>query len=172
MGLIKQELNEKIARFREFDEAKGVIENFKQKDAEDIFAAIDYMLVHKEYYYLLKTIYRFCNEIGIERVASYLFARLECLGRDEDKKMLKRVLLCPNKGVRQSAFSYILGCCEQFDIVALCKEYPLAKDDLAQLLEFGECEGVRRYVAWLREDFEQKMDVIKEFTKLYGEGNE
>jgi len=71
----------RIDRFKEFDEARGYIENFSSNS----FLAIDYMIDHKEYYFLLKNVLK---QLPKEEIVEYIFYNLPCLKRKEDLEIL------------------------------------------------------------------------------------
>jgi len=75
---------EKFLRFKEFDEARKFIENF----SENSFDAIDYMIDHKEYYFLLKNILK---NLPDKKIVEYIFLRLPCLKREFDIELLKKL---------------------------------------------------------------------------------
>ncbi len=74
-------------RFKEFDEARKFIEDFSY--SKDTFEAIDYMINHKEYYFLLKNILK---QLPDERIVEYVFFNLPCLKREEDLDVLIHLL--------------------------------------------------------------------------------
>ncbi|WP_456470286.1 hypothetical protein [Caminibacter sp.] len=78
---------ERFHRFKEFDEAREFIEKFSY--SKDTFDAIDYMINHKEYYFLLKNILR---QLPDERIVEYVFFNLPCLKREEDLNILISLL--------------------------------------------------------------------------------
>jgi hypothetical protein len=70
----------KIERFKEFDEARKFIENF----GKNSFDAIDYMIDHKEYYFLLKNVLK---QLPDNEIVEYVFYNLPCLRREEDMEI-------------------------------------------------------------------------------------
>ncbi|BCD59542.1 MULTISPECIES: hypothetical protein [unclassified Nitratiruptor] len=167
MALKKIEDKTPISRFREFLEAREYIESFEKHEEDDVFAAIDYMLIHKEYHYLLRMILEHCQKPGIEKLSSYVFARLDCLKREEDKKLLQQLLLCKNNGIGKNVFTYILSCCEFMDVERLLKEYPISGEELQGLLEYGDCQSVRRFAEKLHDDLFERLRILEEFFELY-----
>jgi hypothetical protein len=75
---------DKFSRFKEFDEARVYIETFNK----DSFDAIDYMIDHKEFYFLLKNILK---NLPKKEFVEYIFLRLPCLKRKDNIEMLKNI---------------------------------------------------------------------------------
>ncbi|BAF69388.1 hypothetical protein [Nitratiruptor sp. SB155-2] len=167
MTLKKMEDKTPISRFREFLEAREYIESFENYEEDDVFAAIDYMLIHKEYHYLLRMILEHCQKPGIERLSSYVFARLDCLKREEDQKLLQQLLLCKNNSIGKNVFTYILSCCEFMDVGKLFQEYPISRQELQHLLEYGDCESIRMYAEQIYDDLFERLRILEEFFELY-----
>ena len=169
MGL-KRELDTVLEkRFKEFDEARIYIEEWESHSFEDVCLAIDYMLVHKEYYYLLKTLYnkRFCE--GVEEVADYLFSRLDCLSRQADREMVFKFLQSETQFLQEKALLYILGCCESFDVEEIVGKVPLTYDRIRLICEYGECESVHRFLKVIEKDYRKSLETIEKFFSVYGD---
>ena len=162
---------ELVKRFREFDEARIYVERFEEHDFSDVCAAIDYMLVHKEFYYLLKTLYNKRFDEGMEEVAEYLFLRLECLHRSEDQEMLFRFLVCERPFLRDRAFLYMVSCCKWFDLKRVFGLYPLDAKSLQILGEHGECDSVRALMRRIAKEHEQMAPLIEKFFAVYGDSD-
>jgi len=81
--LIKHK-KQKFLRFKEFDEAREDIENFHKNS----YDAIDYMIDHKEFYFLLKNVLK---NLPDENLVEYIFLRLPCLKRVTDIEILKEL---------------------------------------------------------------------------------
>lgn len=166
---LKQKLESPLERrFREFDEARVYIEEWERYHFEEICLAIDYMLVHKEYYYLLKTLYskRFCD--GVEEVADYLFSRLDCLSREEDKEMIFKFIASERAFLQEKALVYMLGCCEAFDLEKVYGIIPLTSRQIQLITEFGECVSVRKLMKKLQVDYKESLGLIEKFFEVYG----
>ena len=135
MGFEKQLQPKQITRFKEFDEAREFIIKWPLYERELVFAAIDYMIVHKEYYFLLKNLFSHNleeNNEYLEQIIDYLFSRLECLKRKEDKQELKKLLLSNNKHLSDITFSYILDCYKNKDeLYVLLNGVDMSIDKLA-----------------------------------------
>ncbi len=169
---LKTASNTELAkRFREFDEARVYIEKFEEHNFADVCAAIDYMLVHKEYYYLLKTLYNKRFDKGVEEVAEYLFLRLECLQRGEDQEILFRFLVCEKPFLRDKAFFYMVSCCKWFALERVFGLYPLDAKSLQILGEYGECSSVRLLMQRIAKEHEQMAPLIEKFFSVYGDGD-
>ncbi|GAB6074294.1 hypothetical protein [Nautilia lithotrophica] len=97
---------EKIFRFKEFDEAREFIENFR--DNKDTFEAIDYMINHKEYYFLLKNI---INQLNTKKsILAYLFFNLPCLKREEDLELIIQILKKADNILKKIVIDYVKSC--------------------------------------------------------------
>lgn len=171
MGLKQKFEIEPTKRFKEFDEARVYIENWEDYQFEMTCSAIDYMLIHKEYYYLLKTIYhkRFCE--GVEKVVDYLFSRMECLSRQEDKEMIFRFLQSERLFLQDKALYYMLGCCKMFDLEKVFGIIALDSNRIKIIAEFGECISVRKLMARIQRECEDSKIVIEKFFEVYGSEN-
>ena len=161
MGLVRKKGKHHIVRFREFDEARAYIENFQQYDKDCVRAAVDYMIAHQEYYFLLKNVWKHQYDPQIEDFVHYLFSRLECLKREEDKEMLLNLLYCKNSHVQNSVFVFIISCCEEYEISQLLKDYTPSNDQIAYLVENRDCPKVAKYLTTLQEDLLHKLEIIK-----------
>jgi heme oxygenase len=83
--MFKEFKEKKVLRFRDFDEARGFIENLSKESID----AIDYMIFHKEYYFLLKNL---ANQVDVDlEIISYIFSNLPCLKRKEDFELIKEI---------------------------------------------------------------------------------
>ena len=104
--MFKEFEEEKIFRFKEFDEARGYIENFK--DNKDTYEAIDYMINHREYYFLLKNV---AKQIKTKKnILAYLFFNLPCLKRDEDLEKIITILKNADEILKKIVIDYIKSC--------------------------------------------------------------
>lgn len=156
-------------RFNEFDEARIYIEDWENYSFEDVFVAIDYMLAHKEYYYLLKTIYNRRFVQGIEEIADYLFLRLDCLSRQADKEMIMSYVRSDSLILREKAFRYMLSCCQNFALDAIYGVVPLTSKHIKMLSEAGHCASVQELMKKLKEDYAQSYAYIEKFFTVYGD---
>ena len=97
---------EKFFRFKEFDEARKYIENFQ--DDRDTYEAIDYMINHREYYFLLKNVVK---QIDTKKnILAYLFFNLPCLKRDEDLEKIITILKKADEILKKIVIDYIKSC--------------------------------------------------------------
>ena len=104
--MFKEFKEEKIFRFKEFDEARGFIENLK--DNKNTFEAIDYMINHKEYYFLLKNV--LLQADAKINVISYLFYNLPCLKREDDLEVIEKILKIANEKLKSIIIDYLKTC--------------------------------------------------------------
>ena len=169
MGL-KRELDTVLEkRFKEFDEARTYIEEWEKYSFEDVCLAIDYMLVHKEYYYLLKTLYSKHLRKKAEEVADYLFSRLNCLSRQVDRDMIFKFLESESRFLQEKALFYILGCCDSFNVEEIFGRVPLTSDRIRLICEYGECKSVRNFLKMIEKDYQDSLKTIKKFFDIYGD---
>ena len=104
--MFKQFEEEKIFRFKEFDEARVYIENLQ--DSKDTFEAIDYMINHKEYYFLLKNV--LLQTDAKISVIAYLFYNLPCLKRENDLEVIEKILKIANEKLQSIIIDYLKTC--------------------------------------------------------------
>lgn len=167
---LKQKLENFLEkRFREFDEARVYIEEWENYTFEETCLAIDYMLVHKEYFYLLKTVYNKRFSQGVEEVVDYLFSRLDCLSREEDKEMIFNFIQSERPFLQEKALAYMLGCCENFDLEKVFGLMPLTSEIITLISEFGECESVYRLMKKIYEDQQKSALIMEKFFKVYSD---
>ena len=86
-----------IIRFMEFDEARVYIENMK-KDEEKTLSAIDYMITHKEYYFLLKNLLKNIQNGTLDRKI-YEYALLsynKCPCEPEELEIIEQIIRIGN----------------------------------------------------------------------------
>ncbi|BAF69975.1 hypothetical protein [Nitratiruptor sp. SB155-2] len=160
MGFKKGVQTQKIIRFKEFDEARDYIENFQKYHQDNIYAAIDYMISHKEYYFLLKNLLRHQQNGKIEKFVEYLFSRLECLKRNEDRKLLKQLLQCRNTYLQEKTFSFIINCCETFDISDMLEDYEPSLQQIELIVNHLECESIKKYTEALQKKLLEKYRLL------------
>jgi len=142
-----------LKRFKEFDEARSFIENMNL--TKDTFDAIDYMIAHKEFYFLLKNL---AKQDVDKKIVDYVFFNLPCLKREEDYEMFFKLL----DKYKNSLIDYLKS----------CKNFEFAK----RLVENGIKEGID--VLMLSPDFveylknlktENLKDKIQEYLEIYGD---
>jgi len=90
-------------RFKEFDEARNFIENLNQNSID----AIDYMIYHKEYYFLLKNILK---QLDKKMQINYIFLNLPCLNREDDFEMLEQIYHKGDDEIKLIVIDYLKSC--------------------------------------------------------------
>ncbi len=167
MGFEKAKIEQHIIRFNEFDEARPFITSWHKHQLDHVFAAIDYMLGHKEYYFVLKnftTPYAQMYTSKYRNIIEYLFARLDCLKRGADKKELKKLLLHPNPHISQIVLSYILHCYKHKEIYELLQGIDLDISHL-KLLTTTYFHGKKELLQRLQKEFQQRADFLHNYLK-------
>ncbi len=104
---------EKPYRFKEFDEARIYIEDMSI-DTNLTREAVDYMITHKEYFFLLKNIInQFYKEGGNRELFDYIFSRLtECPKRSSDIDLYLKIIESPNRNLRETFVEYLKTCAD------------------------------------------------------------
>lgn len=104
---------EKPYRFKEFDEARIYIEDMSI-DINLTREAIDYMITHKEYFFLLKNIVnQFYKEGGNRELFDYIFSRLtDCPKRSSDIDLYLKIIESPNRDLREAFIAYLKTCAD------------------------------------------------------------
>ena len=123
-------------RFLEFDEARKYIENMRL-NKEKTLEAIDYMINHKEYYFLLKNLVnQFVDkEEGDKELFDYIFSRLtDCPKRKEDADLYKKIIKSQNKALKESFFEFIKNCSKEFK--ELANNFLNSSDENSHLVGF------------------------------------
>ncbi len=132
----KKHILHKPERFLEFDEARKYIENM-ELDREKTFEAVDYMINHKEYYFLLKNLLnQFADkEKGDRELFDYIFSRLkDCPKRKEDAELYKKLVKAKNEELKTAFFEYVKNCSKDFKNLA--HEFLNSKDKDIRYLGF------------------------------------
>ncbi len=117
-------------RFKSFEEAKEKInENHKQEQLD----AIDYMVNHKEYYFLLKNLIdNYAEGGGNKALFDYIFFQLkDCPKRSEDIELYKKILQCNNKDLRLSFLEYLKMCADE--LFPILYKY-IQDDDIKEMI--------------------------------------
>jgi len=120
MGFIKFDEDRPI-RFNEFDEARIYIEDISI-NKELTLEAIDYMIKHKEYYFLLKNV---INQLLDEKdkhkdIIDYLFSRLDiCPRRENDIKLYLEIIHSQNKPLKEALLEFLKRNADQCKDMAL-----------------------------------------------------
>ena len=175
MGFKKHTLH-KPERFLEFDEARKYIEDMNL-DRKKTFEAIDYMVNHKEYYFLLKNLVKqFADkETGDRELFDYIFSRLqECPKRKEDAEIYKKIIKSKNKDLKTAFFEYVKNCSKDFNKLA----HEFLDDDDKDVRYLGFCillnipdekakEALKEYI--LKEGNEDLLKDFLNYIYYYGD---
>ena len=104
---------DKPYRFKEFDEARIYIEDMSI-DTNLTREAVDYMITHKEYFFLLKNIInQFYKEGGNRELFDYILSRLtECTKRSSDIDLYLKIIESPNRNLRETFVEYLKTCAD------------------------------------------------------------
>jgi len=161
--MFKEFEEDRIFRFKEFDEAREFIENFN--DTKDTYEAVDYMISHKEYYFLLKNVYKQLN--AKKSILAYLFFNLPCLKRDEDLALIIEILKKADDVLKKIVIDYIKSCNNE-EFAKKIFESGLKTEAIEIFKKFPDLEE------YLKEKLtnEENIDVIKkaiEFFEIYDE---
>ena len=108
-----------IQRFKEFDDARVFIEDMGQGE-EDTIAAIDYMITHKEYYFLLKNLLKNIKNNKINRkMFEYALLSLDiCPKREEEKEIYRQILKTERIAFVEPMVDFLKTCsCELKDFL-------------------------------------------------------
>jgi len=76
--------------------------------------AVDYMITHKEYFFLLKNIVKqFYKGGGSRELFDYIFSRLtDCPKRSSDINLYLKIIESPNSDLRESFIEYLKTCAD------------------------------------------------------------
>ncbi len=169
---LKKGTEGKVIRFMEFDEARVYIENMKGHPENFVLSAIDYMVDHKEYYFLFKNLYAQFGDSGGEEYIEYLFSRMKrCCERSQDTLLLKKMLLSLNEYLSFRVFIYIVDCCG-YDLNDMLKNVKIGRRHLEYLLKHGECGYVRSFMRQIAQESEKNIETVCEFFRIYSENFE
>jgi hypothetical protein len=146
---------QKIHRFKDFDEARIYIEDMN-KDTNLTLEAIDYMVSRKEYNFLLKNLLnQFYERGGSSQLFDYFFSKLsDCPRRESDIRLYLKILESPNQILKNSFRGYLIACAE--------KLYPFIID----MLRSGDLE--RRKLAVCILCYLPSEKVKEEIIKMIG----
>ncbi|WP_457638774.1 HEAT repeat domain-containing protein [Persephonella sp.] len=166
-----------IKRFREFDEARKYIEDPSSYDEETVLSAVDYMITHKEYYFLLKNLYRQIQEKKINRkLLEYAFMNLGsvCPKRKEEKEIYLNILKTGIPDYTQPLEQFLKSCCVHL------KEFVLSLIDSSQahirktavqvLMHCPDRKVKQKIKKHLAGESEPEVaETVVEYLKIYGE---
>ncbi|NPA16420.1 MAG: HEAT repeat domain-containing protein [Aquificae bacterium] len=165
-----------IKRFREFDEARKYIEDISAYDTETVLSAVDYMITHQEYYYLLKNLYRQILEGKLPRnVYEYALMNMKvCPRRQEEKEIYLKILSTHKDVYTQPLVEFLKSCCgylKEFNISLLKNYDPYIRAAGVDILTHCSDEEVKtaiKELAW-REENPAVAEKIINYLKIYGE---
>jgi len=147
---------EKFYRFKEFDEARKYVEKFAY--SKDTFDAIDYMISHREFYFLLKNILK---QLPDEKIVEYAFFNMPCLKRDEDLDILLKLIQ------KYNVVKDYIKSCRNIDFAKKIYESGLKKEAIDIFKFIPEVNG------WLKEKIKNENREIKrkalEFFEIFDE---
>jgi len=147
---------EPIFRFREFDEARGFIEDLQ--DNKDTYEAIDYMINHKEYYFLLKNLKAQLNK---SKIGVYIFLNLPCLKREDDLELIEYMLKHSDEVLKEGIVDYLKSC-KNFNFARKIFEDGL-EDEAIEVLKLIP-EGIEYLKEHLKDERLNRI-LIYDFTK-------
>ncbi len=167
MGFETVQQKKSVIRFHEFDEARPYIVEWQHHTLEFIFAAIDYMIGHNEYYFLLKNFTiptSTQNRTKYHTIIEYLFSRIDCLKREIDKKELKKLLLHEDAQVTNIVLSYILQCYKDRELFQLLEGVDMNQERL-QFLMNTYFHNKEEFLFALRQEFQKRLALLDTFLK-------
>ncbi len=128
-----------IPRFREFDEARVYIEDMN-KDKDLVISAVDYMITHKEYYFLLKNLYEHIkkNELKREFFEYALMSFDICPKRKEELNIYYEILKMEN-GYSKDIIEFLKVCCREvkdFIETLLTDDSPFVRKSAVDILKY------------------------------------
>jgi hypothetical protein len=164
----KYERNGLIKRFKEFDEVRKYIENMEKLD-ENTMAAIDYIITHKEYYFLIKTLYEKLGKKNIQtKLYDYIFFSMDiCPRRKEDYEIYLKVLKSSNFFLKKSLIEFLKTCnCQvkDFALELLTQTEPFLRKTGIEILKHCPQKELKRKIMKVIQ-MEHDKDVLKEFFK-------
>ena len=154
MGFKKSETSEKITRFKSFEEAKEVFTD-ESKDIDERIEALDYMINHKEIWFILKTLSELfpTNEIKYHPIIDYAFAHFDVKPkRKEDFEEMFKLLKSDNAYLRNAAIEFL-------------KQYGSEAKGFLEELMNSEDRDIRIFAINILGDirFEDSVDMLRRF---------
>ncbi|SNZ03224.1 hypothetical protein SAMN06265182_0325 [Persephonella hydrogeniphila] len=160
-----------IKRFNDFDEARIFIEDMN-RDKELTIAAIDYMISHKEYYFLLKNLYRHIKEKNLRReIFEYALLSLDiCPKREEDIKIIMEILQMKNS-FSEDMVEFLKGCsCQLKDFILglLENKDPYIRKNAVSILMHCPDEKTKNKIKLLikKEESSEVKDEMRKFLDI------
>ncbi|WP_457622053.1 hypothetical protein [Persephonella sp.] len=160
-------------RFKDFNDAKKYIEN-TELDPELTQEAVDYMIAHNEFHYLLSTIVdKFYEKGGSKQFFDYLFSKLsDCPKRKTDFDLYVKILESPNKTLKDTFIAYLKSCADKitpFVMEMLHSKEPEKRKTAVCILRYIPSENTNKVILDLI-DTEKDLNVMEEilnYLSLY-----
>jgi hypothetical protein len=157
MGLVKTDKKGQVRVFDQFLEAKTIFEN--PNNPEELrLEALDYIIRHKEIYYLLQTINKLFSKTNDPKnnvYIDYFFNHLEHFPkRENDLKELLKMLKSDNAYLRNATITFL-------------QEYGEEAKQFIQTLMNDKDRDMRIFAINILGDvsFEDSLDMLREFIK-------
>jgi len=163
-----------IPRFNEFDEARVYIEDMK-KDKELVISAIDYMITHKEYYFLLKNMYRHIKNNELEReIFEYALMSLDICPKRKDELNIYLEILKLKNGYSKDIVEFLKGFCsdiKNFIVMLLTDEDPYIRKSAVSILKHCPDEKITEKIKSLilKENDEKVKKEMLKYLKFLNE---
>ena len=154
MGLKKAQESGKIMRFKSFEEAKDVFVD-ESRDIDERIEALDYMINHKEIWFILKTLSELfpTNDMKYHPIIDYAFAHFDVKPkRKEDFEEMFKLLKSDNAYLRNAAIEFL-------------KQYGSEAKGFLEELMNSEDRDIRIFAINILGDvrFEDSVDMLRRF---------
>ena len=154
MGLKKAQESGKIIRFKSFEEAKDVFVD-EGRDIDERIEALDYMINHKEIWFILKTLSELfpTNDMKYHPIIDYAFAHFDVKPkRKEDFEEMFKLLKSDNAYLRNAAIEFL-------------KQYGSEAKGFLEELMNSEDRDIRIFAINILGDvrFEDSVDMLRRF---------
>lgn len=154
MGLKKAQESGKIIRFKSFEEAKDVFVD-ESRDIDERIEALDYMINHKEIWFILKTLSELfpTNDMKYHPIIDYAFAHFDVKPkRKEDFEEMFKLLKSDNAYLRNAAIEFL-------------KQYGSEAKGFLEELMNSEDRDIRIFAINILGDvrFEDSVDMLRRF---------
>ena len=176
--MFKKYKKTQLYRFKEFDEARIYIEN-PEKDKDLTYKAIDYMITHKEFYYLLKQLFYHIKEKNLDyRFWEYALLNMSvCPSRKEELEIYLYILKHGDQEYKEPLLRYLASCScklKKFLLQVLKEENPVVRKEAVNILKHCNQKGIKKtLIKHLRQEKEEQViEEILEYLKLYGSPEE
>ncbi len=172
--MFKKYKKTKIHRFKEFDEARVYIEN-PEKDRELTYKAIDYMIIHKEFYYLLRQLFNHIKNKNLDsKFWEYALSNMSsCPSRREELEIYLHILKHEDKNYREPLVKYLTGCScklKKFLLQLLKEKEPRIRKEAVSILKHCYQKNIKKQLIKHLQT-EKDKQVIKEildYLYIYG----